>query len=496
MQDSEVACVQSAKHTLAQMVAEYDGGPTDALVGVVTGNFVELLQDDEGANLVKSLPSVLGNIAQKGVVKADDYYEMVLRQAFHSQAVGFIDKLCVLGHANLIVKVALESLDTAAILAQIKPRNPVILQLFLQAQPDTSISHYLPAPELAAALPYLVFKLRSPPLAALLLETCRNAGFLHDLVSCVLQEWHTARWIERADDAAEKCNDQAVLTLLVYETLATDLAQDNLKLLMQGVSARLNSPRAAAHASGEVRLSQLIASRLAEIQGKPDLSIGMTLADYLSPPSKKPVEERVEVDSDDDSDDDPCHYEDLLMSLSSEHKGRFESALRCAGSLIRKDLAELDLLFSRLSTMLLRMLDKFGTQSFQTYKVEGLAALAVMRPLEAVSLWRPRLLSQETSLAEKECILSALLEGSYSLSQPQPAIVEPFQPLKIPSRGKTKLKHSHMSKKPRAEANRFLPVAVPFIRCLTDLDPSTLEPFLLVQALRTLARFFEQLGEH
>jgi hypothetical protein len=288
---------------------------------------------------------------------------------------------------------------------------------------------------------------------------------------------------------------RSVLTLIVYEAVSLDIGTEHLKLVMQGVSARLSSPRPIAQRSGKVDASQLIASRLAEVQGKAELSIGFTKDDYLNPTAVRAEEERVDQDSDDDSEDEPCHYEDMLMSLSSEHKSRFEGALRGAAKLIRQELPELDLLLGRLAECLVRVQDKFSTPTFQADKTEALTELAVVRPIDAVKAWKSRLASPETPLGEKEFILDAMREAARRLSQLTQCPEDPPLSLKVPSKGKTRVTHLHRAKPKRSEASRFLPAAVSFIGAVAELDPSRLESFTLVKALNTLASFFEVLGK-
>jgi len=481
MQDFASTC-PSAKQTLTQHICDFNGSleAAQAIVRQVINDFAELVKDEEVLSIVKSLPEILGNIAQQRVVRADEYYCDILRLAYESAAVGLINQLCVTGHASLVVKVAYEQLPFKDILANVTPKNPVVLQLFIQQNPASS--EYLRAFNLPDFLPYLVFKLRSPSLVSVLVKECRSFNCVDQLIKCILQEWHSSRWIERAEDASEK-----FLTLLLYETLSSNLTPESLRVLMQGVSARLNSPRPITHRSGK-----LIASKLAEVQGKPEFSMGYTMEEYVTPDLVKPIEERVEEDSDDSSEDEPCHYEDLLMSLSSEHKGRFEGGVSSAAKLISKDLPELDLLFERLSTAVLRTLDKFVTPNFEALKINALTELAVARPECALELWRPRLMSSETSLAEKDNILDALDAcarrlNCYEVSDDAPTA------LKIPSKGVTKLKHKHRPKSVKPQVNKFLPHAAVLIKGLRDLDPHRLEPFLLTKVLKTQSTFLELL---
>jgi hypothetical protein len=205
MLDSDTSS-QQAKLQLTDAICDFDGTAecASAIEQLVFDYYTDLAGDEVGLGLIKSLPSVLANTAQKRVLRPEDYYCAVLRLAFLHQSTALINALCVLGHAHLIVRVALESPSSSALLSSVCPRNPVVLQLFMQAQ-DT-LSLYLTSQELTSALPSLVFKLRSPSLAGRLVGVCLSCSCVPALLTCVLQEWPTARWIERSDEVNETCN--------------------------------------------------------------------------------------------------------------------------------------------------------------------------------------------------------------------------------------------------------------------------------------------------
>eukprot|EP01114_Cavostelium_apophysatum_P022620 TRINITY_DN8247_c0_g1_i1.p1 TRINITY_DN8247_c0_g1~~TRINITY_DN8247_c0_g1_i1.p1 ORF type:complete len:831 (+),score=189.49 TRINITY_DN8247_c0_g1_i1:110-2602(+) len=205
----------------------------------------------------------------------------------------------------------------------------------------------------------------------------------------------------------------------------------------------------------------------------------------------------------------PKYLRDCLKGLrNTENIDLFEGSLNAIEPLVRSKPHDLDDLSESLASTLLHLEDRFSLPHFETARLKALVAVAVCSPDSVISYLTAQFYAQNYTLKQRLDVLATLENAAIEMSSietaPEDQELTPAINDVVKHRIESNTRRwSKPRKRPKAQANRFLPFANKlFYPLLKEYSQSSnlfelmgSDAIILSKLVHTLAVFIECFGE-